>query len=80
MDLNQWIEFFQWLTIINMGLFILNVLLIIAFKNLLARMHSRLFGISQETILNITYGWLGVYKIFIIVFNLVPYLALLLMQ
>ena len=39
--------------------------------------HSRLFSVSRETFNTAIYGFIGFYKVTIMVFNLIPYIALL---
>ena len=80
MSLEQLTDLFQWMTIINIGLLALSAMLIMILKNLVCKMHAKLFGISQDTVGIIAYGYLGVFKVFVIVFNIVPYLSLLLIR
>ena len=39
--------------------------------------HSRLFSVSRETFNTAVYGFLGFYKVHIMVFNVTPYIVLL---
>jgi len=71
--------FFGWCTVINLGLFIFSAILIIAIRGMAARMHAKMFNVDEAFILQTYYKYLGHYKIAIIVFNLVPYLALKIM-
>ena len=48
-------------------------------KKAMGKWHGKMFGVSEENISAITYGWLGAYKIAIIVFCLTPFLALSIM-
>jgi hypothetical protein len=68
------------MTIINIGLFILSALLIMVLKKTVCKMHGKLFGIDEGKVPIVLYGYLGTYRIFIIVFNLVPYLSLLILK
>ena len=45
----------------------------------IVRIHGSMFGLSPEFIKGALYGFLGVYKIVLIVFIFVPWIALLLM-
>jgi hypothetical protein len=69
--------FFMWCTIINGGLLILSTLLCMALKNVIATMHGKLFGITPEATKTAVYGYLGLFKILWFIFNVVPYVALL---
>ena len=72
-------EFFQWCTIIGMGLYIWTAIMTIFAKGFLQSFHQKLFGLSEETFKIAIYAYLGVFKIMLILFVLVPYLALLAM-
>ena len=80
MTLDHLTELFKWMTIINVGLLVLSVALLVILKDVMKNMHSKMFDIKEEQIPVIAYCYLGMYKLLIIVFNLVPYIALSLMQ
>ncbi len=77
MDIQTLTAFFMWCTIINVALFAWAALWCILAPDFLYRMHGRLFHITRETFDAVLYAFLGAYKILILVFSLVPYLALL---
>ncbi len=79
MNIEQATEFFKWVTIINVGLFMVNAVLIILMTKLVCKMHGKMFGVSKENISIVLYSWLGFYKIMILVFNIVPFVALIIM-
>jgi len=79
MTSEQLTELFKWMTIINIGVFLLSSILTIVFKKFVCRMHGIIFGIDEVKVPIVLYGYLGVYRIFILVFNLVPYVSLLIM-
>ncbi len=70
-------SFFMWCTIINAGLLILSAIMIIPAEDLVYRIHSKWFSFSRETFNVVIYSFLGLYKIAILVFNLVPWIVLL---
>ena len=80
MTLDQLTELFKWMTIFNIGLFILSSLLAMVLKKTVCKIHGKLFGIDEGKVSIALYGYLGVYRIFIIVFNVVPYLSLLILK
>lgn len=80
MTLDQLTELFKWMTIINIGIFISSSLLSIVLRKITCKMHGKLFGIDEGKVSIVLYGYLGVYRIFIIVFNIVPYLSLLILK
>ena len=67
------------MTLINIGLMVLSAVLIMAMKSFICKMHGKMFAIPEDKLAVILYCYLGTYKIFLIVFNLIPYLALKLM-
>ena len=68
-------EFLMWCTIINAGLLILTSLLFLAASDLIYSAHSKWFPLSREAFTVAIYGFIGFYKILIIVFNIVPFVA-----
>lgn len=80
MELNTLLEFFVWCTIINIAVFIYSCVMVIFAKDYIYRMQAKWFDISKETFHSMVYGYLGLYKILIIVFNIVPLLALLIIS
>jgi len=76
MDIDTVRAFFMWCTIINGALLIFSFLICACAGDWIYRMHSRWFPISKEAFYVAIYSFLGLYKIFVIVFNLVPYVIL----
>jgi hypothetical protein len=76
MDIDIIRAFFMWCTIINGGLLILSSLILTFAGDWAFRMNSKWFPITREAF-NITiYCFLGFFKVIVIIFNLVPYIAL----
>ena len=73
-------EFMGWLTIVNMVFFIIVASILKFHKDKLEKIHSALFDIEKQDIEKTYFGWLGIYKIIIIAFNLAPYIALVLVS
>ncbi len=80
MNLEHLTDLFKWMTIINIGLLVLSSVLVIVLKNIMCKMHAKLFGIDDEKVAIVAYGYLGIFKILVIVFNIVPYISLLLIR
>lgn len=72
--------FFGWMTLINLGIFALSTVLCIALRRLIQCMHGRMFGLGPEAINAFIYGYIGLYKVLFIVFNLVPWIVLVIMS
>jgi len=80
MDIQTLTRFFMWCTIINGALLIFSVMISIAIPDLVYRMQSKFFTISRETFNVVFYSFLGLFKIVFLVFNVVPYAALLIIR
>ena len=68
-------DFFMWCSIINGAILVFSFLIFTLTGGFVYRMHSKLFPISREAFDVAIYSFIGLYKIFFWVFNLVPYLA-----
>ena len=77
MSMEQLTDFFLWMTIINFGIFLFSVIMAMIFKKLVKRMHSKFFGMSEEHVSTVIYAFFGVYKLGIILLNVAPLVALL---
>ncbi|QSH40199.1 hypothetical protein P0136_00930 [Lentisphaerota bacterium ZTH] len=73
-------EFLGWSLLLNIALMILSVIVILPFKRAFAKLHAKMFGISEKQVLRGYYQFMTYYKIAIIVLNLVPYIALVIMS
>ncbi len=76
MDLQLLRNFFMWCVILNAVLLLLTIILWISLRDFIYGMHSRWFDIDQKTFDTIFYSFIGLYKILIFVFALVPWVAL----
>ncbi len=76
MDIQTLTKFFMWCTIINGGILALWSVFCIFAPDLVYRTQKWFFPIPRETFDVVLYSFLGLFKIFFLVFNAVPYLAL----
>ncbi len=76
MDIDSIRAFFMWCTILNVALLLFSSLMCICAGDWAYRIHSKWFSISRETFNVAIYSFLALYKILVIVFNLIPYIAL----
>jgi len=67
---------FAWCAVINMGLLLWWVLFFILARDWMHRIHGKWFSLSDEKFDVIHYSGMALFKVGIILFNLVPYLAL----
>jgi hypothetical protein len=77
MDIQTLTTFFMWCTIINVALFAWAVLWFILAPDFVYRMQTRMFPLPRETYNAVVYSFLGGFKLLIIVFNVAPWIALL---
>ena len=76
MTINTLREMLLWCFIINLGLLLWWFLFVTLAHDWVYRFHGKWFKLSIESFDAIHYGGMGVFKICIFVFNLVPYIAL----
>jgi hypothetical protein len=79
LDANQVTIFLGWCIVINMVVYAFSALFITVFKDFTMRIHSQLIGLDASKLPALYFKFMGSFKIFIIVFNLTPYIALKLM-
>ncbi len=80
MDARKLTEFFKWCTIINVALFFVTVLMLMLAPDFVYRMQSFFLPIPREAFDLAMYSLVGIYKIIILVFSIVPYVALLIIR
>ncbi len=67
---------FLWCTLINYGVLLVWFLVFILARDFMQRLHGRWFQLSRQQFDVIHYAGMAVFKLGIILFNLVPYVAL----
>jgi uncharacterized membrane protein YhaH (DUF805 family) len=80
MDIQKLTAFFMWCTIIDGALLLLSVAAFMLAPDFMYQSQSNLFPIPQESFNAAMYFFLGVFKIVWLIFNLVPYVALLIVR
>lgn len=76
METFQQQSFLGWCTVINIALLILWFILVTAFRTQTYKFHSRWFSTNPEDFSQSHYGAMAGFNLFIVVFNLSPYIAL----
>ncbi len=76
MSIDQLTQFFGWCSIINISVMIATSVAIVLLRGPISSLHSRLMGVSESGLPRLYFQYLGIYKIAIFIFNLVPYIAL----
>ena len=77
MDIQTLTSFFMWCTIINTGFLVFLALVYLLAPNLTYKLQSRFIPISRESFDLVFYSFIGLFKIVVLVFNVVPWIALL---
>jgi len=80
MDIEILTAFFMWCTIINGSIYAIWVIVWGVIPDLVYSTQSKWFTIPRETFNVIIYSFLGLFKIFFTVFNVTPYIALLIIR
>ena len=76
MDIRTLIQVFKWCTIINVALFFISFIMCMAATDFIYSWHGQMFDLPRESFNVVLYSFLGLYKVIILAFNLVPYVAL----
>lgn len=76
MDCAMWTDFFMWCSIVNMGLLIFSFLLLMSIGDFVYKVHTKWFPMPKTTFNVVLYSILGVYKILVFVFCIIPWIAL----
>lgn len=72
-------HFLLWSLVINYGMLLIWFFAFVFARDTIRRLHSRWFALSDATFDAIHYGGMALYKISILLFNLVPFIALCLL-
>lgn len=80
MDFKNLKSFLMWCTIINLVLLALTAIIGIIGLDFVYSVHGKLFQIPRETFSVVYYSFFGFYKIVWLVFNVVPYIAVLIIS
>ena len=65
-----------WTTTINLGLLILASVALVAVREPIARIHARMFGMSEAEVSAEYFRYLSRFKALVLIFNVAPYVAL----
>ncbi len=79
MDIETLTTFLGWCTVLNLGFLTFGSILMMTMSDSMARLHCKMFGVSEADLPRIYFQWMAQYKIAIFVLNLAPYVALKIM-
>lgn len=72
-------EFLGWCSVVNIGMLVISTVMLTSMRNWIVKIHAGMTGASEAELPRIYLEFLGNYKILIIMFNVVPYIALCIM-
>jgi len=73
-------EFLGWCSVINIGVLLLSSIMVVLMRGWIVKLHARMTGIDEEELPVLYFKILGNYKMLIVLFNVVPYIALRIMS
>lgn len=80
MDLQVLEKFLLWCLLVNFGLYTLTVVAVMIMRDFVCRINAKLFGIEEKTVKKAVFKYIAAYKLLIIIFNFVPWLAVLIIK
>lgn len=81
MDITFLKTFFMWCTIIDFGLLLIMFLIfVVTGGDWVYRLHGRWFPMPKESFNVVIYSFIGGFKMLWMIFNVVPYIALVIMD
>jgi len=72
-------ELLGWSSIINISVLMITTFFLTVMRNFVLSIHSKMFGLNENELLQIYVKFIGNYKMFIFIVNISPYLALKIM-
>lgn len=76
MDIDVLIRFLGWCLVVNLAILSVTLVSLVLFRETIISIHSQLFNLQQKTLSSAYFTYIAVYKLFVLFFNLVPYLVL----
>lgn len=78
-SLDSLTTFFGWCSVISTGVLFLTSATLLLMHGMIAGLHARMFGMTEADVSRAYFQYLAHFKIAVIMFNLVPYIALRMM-
>jgi len=76
MTMESLTEFLGWCSVLNIGLLLASTLSVIVGHERLASIHAKLLHMERPDLIRGYFQYLANYKIVVLVFNVIPYIAL----
>ena len=80
MDVEKLQEFFFWCMLVNFGIYTFTAIMILVFHDTILKVQRKMFRLDEETVSKSVYMYLANYKLLITVFNVVPWIAILIIK
>ena len=80
MSTESFAAFLGWSFLINTFILLLTTAAIVSLREKVVKIHSRMFGVSEDDLTKAYFHYLANYKLLILVLNLAPYIALKIMS
>ena len=80
MTTTELMNFFGWMSVINICLLGLYLIFVVVFKGFIMKIHKGLFNLPEAELNRIYFSYLARYKTLTLMFCIVPYFALWLMN
>ena len=76
MDIHTLEQFLFWCMIINLVLMTISLVLVTAMRPMVLRIHTKMFSVPEDYVDKAIYVFVGVYKLLVFVFIIVPWIVL----
>lgn len=76
MALDTLTSLFGWMSVINIGLLIVSTIMLTLLRAPIIRLHQTITGLDEAHLKQAYLNFIAYFKLLIIVFNLIPYIAL----
>jgi hypothetical protein len=76
MDIQALQSFFMWCTILNVGMLVITFLFVTIGDDFLYWWTNKFFTVPRETFNTAVFCWISLYRLILIVFCIVPWIAL----
>ena len=73
-------RFFFWCMLVNTGIYAFTAIMVLVLRDLVCKIHGKMFGLNEETVCKSIHMYLAAYKLLITVFNFVPWIAILIIK
>ena len=80
MDIEILQEFFFWCMLVNFGIYTFTAIMILVFHDTVLKLQRKMFRLDEKTVSKAVYTYLANYKLLIAFFNVVPWIAILIIK